>query len=113
VPRLSVARDYDDGAKPGRKRLLALPGLRGGLERFSTGGRAAPGSAMAVSTCDLTRALEELMAALERRVPRVERAGEAAIARDAAALRAKAIERLAELANHQPVGSANERVTFT
>jgi len=41
--------------------------------------------------------LRELIAALDRRLPQVERAGEAAIARDAAALKAKAIERLAEL----------------
>ena len=45
----------------------------------------------------LMRELHELIAALDRRVPRVERAGEASIARDAAALRAKAVTRLAEL----------------
>jgi hypothetical protein len=53
---------------------------------------------MAVNTTELTRELEELIAALDRRVPRVQEAGEAAIARDAAALRAKAFNRLAELA---------------
>jgi hypothetical protein len=42
--------------------------------------------------------LEELVAALDRRVPRVEQAGESSIARDAAALRARAMARLAELA---------------
>ena len=52
---------------------------------------------MAVTVPELTRELEELIAALDRRVPRVERAGEADIAREAAALRAKAVERLAEL----------------
>jgi hypothetical protein len=52
---------------------------------------------MAVNTSELTRELEELIEALDRRLPRVERAGEAAIARDAAALRAKAFNRLAEL----------------
>jgi hypothetical protein len=52
---------------------------------------------MAMSLSDLTRELEEVIAALDRRMPRVERAGEAAIARDAAALRAKAVARLAEL----------------
>jgi hypothetical protein len=45
---------------------------------------------MAVNTGELIRELEELIAALDRRVPRVEQAGEAAIARDAASLRAKA-----------------------
>ena len=57
---------------------------------------------MAVTTPELTRALEELIAALDRRVARVERAGEAVIARDAAMLRAKAVSRLAELASDQP-----------
>jgi hypothetical protein len=41
--------------------------------------------------------LEELIAALDRRVPRVEQAGEPGIARDAAALREKAVKRLTEL----------------
>ena len=45
---------------------------------------------MAVNARDLARELEELIAAIDRRVPHIERAGEAAIARDAAALRAKA-----------------------
>ncbi len=54
---------------------------------------------MAVTTAELARELEELIAALDRRVPRVEEAGEAAIAQDAAALRAKAMDRLAELVN--------------
>ena len=53
---------------------------------------------VAVSPGELIRELEELIAALDRRVPRVERAGEPAIARDAAALRARASGRLAELA---------------
>jgi hypothetical protein len=57
---------------------------------------------MAVNVSELTRELEELIAALDRRVPRVEQAGEAAIARDAAALRAKAFSRLA--AHHQVRG---------
>ena len=52
---------------------------------------------MAVSTADLARELHELIAALDRRVPRVEQAGEASIAREALALREKAMKRLAEL----------------
>lgn len=52
---------------------------------------------------DLVRQLRELVVALDRRVPRVERSGEAAIARDAAALKAKALRRIAELeAAHEP-----------
>ena len=59
---------------------------------------------MAVTAGELTRELEELIAALDRRVPRVEQAGETAIARDAAALRAKAFSRLAELATNPAAG---------
>lgn len=66
-------------------------------------GRRAPPSAVAVTVSDRMRELEELIAALDRRVPQVWQAGEAAIARGAAALRAKAVERLAELARG-PVG---------
>ena len=42
------------------------------------------------------RILHELIAALDRRAP-LSRKGEACIARDAAALRARALERIAEL----------------
>ena len=43
------------------------------------------------------RELLELVAALDRRVPQVQRAGEASIARDAAALKARALKRIEEL----------------
>jgi hypothetical protein len=62
---------------------------------------------MAVSASELARELEELIAAIDRRVPRLDRAGEAAIARDAAALRAKAVERLAELARRPIIAVVN------
>jgi hypothetical protein len=41
--------------------------------------------------------LRELITALDRRVPRLERAGEAGIARDAAALKHEALARIATL----------------
>ena len=41
--------------------------------------------------------LQELIAALDRRVPQVERGGEASIARAAEVLRAEATRRIAEL----------------
>jgi hypothetical protein len=41
--------------------------------------------------------LHELVEALDRRVPQVLRAGEAAIARDAALLKTRALERIAKL----------------
>jgi hypothetical protein len=43
------------------------------------------------------RHLRELIAALDRRVPQIERAGEIDIAHDTAALKAKALQRLSEL----------------
>jgi len=43
------------------------------------------------------RHLRELIEALDRRVPHVERLGEASIAKDAALLRKKALQRIAEL----------------
>lgn len=56
---------------------------------------------MAVSQLDLIRELSELIEALDRRLPRVEQAGEIAIARDAAALRQRAVARLEQLADQQ------------
>jgi hypothetical protein len=51
--------------------------------------------------------LYEVIAALDRRVPQVQRAGEASIAHAAAALRAEAVQRIANLereaAAHVPV----------
>jgi hypothetical protein len=43
------------------------------------------------------RHLRQLIEALDRRVPHIERSGEITIARDAATLRAKALERIAQL----------------
>ena len=67
---------------------------------------------MAVTTRELARELEELIAALDRRVPRVAEIGEEAIARDAAALREKAIARLTEVAAtlEQPPGKPDESI---
>jgi hypothetical protein len=65
---------------------------------------------MALTTAELGSVLEELIAALDRRVPRVEQVGEAAIARDAAALRAKAVKRLADLVRntvHPPTSAGD------
>ena len=45
----------------------------------------------------LLRHLRELIAAIDRRVPHIERAGEIAIAHDAATLRGKALARIEEL----------------
>ena len=52
---------------------------------------------LAMTPSGAARELLELIAALDRRVPHVERAGEASIARDAAALKARALKRIEEL----------------
>ncbi len=52
---------------------------------------------MAIAPADVLRELRELIDALDRRVPQVQRAGELAIARDAAALRARAVKRIEEI----------------
>jgi hypothetical protein len=54
---------------------------------------------VAVILSDLARRLRELIVALDRRAPRVGHAAEAGIARDAADLRAKAVNRLAEISD--------------
>jgi hypothetical protein len=54
-----------------------------------------------VTAEELVRELRELIVALDRRVPRVEQAGEVSIARDAALLRAKAVQRLVEIEGGQ------------
>ena len=59
---------------------------------------------------DLVRELQELIAALDRRLPRVEQAGESAIAQDAAALREKAIHRLKELKESSRVGDLRSAI---
>ena len=57
---------------------------------------------MAMTSSGVVRELMELIAALDRRVPQVQRVGEAAIARDAATLKARALRRIAELERDGP-----------
>jgi hypothetical protein len=114
MPRLPVGLDHDDGEEAGCRQLLALRQLRRDLERAPDAGRARRRQAVAVRTPALARELRELIAALDRRLPHVERAGEEAIARDAAALRARAEKRLAEIVNERsanapPPASTSER----
>ena len=52
---------------------------------------------ISATAAELVRDLEELIAALDRRLPGVTQAGEIGIARDAAVLRAHAVKRLEEL----------------
>lgn len=54
----------------------------------------------------ILRELRELITALDRRIPQIQRAGEAAIARDAASLKMKAQERIAKIERESPAGLA-------
>jgi hypothetical protein len=67
------------------------------MERFASEDTAVPGPGVALIRPRLARELRELIAALDRRVQRAERAGEASIARDAAGLKVKALRRIEEL----------------
>lgn len=96
---MPIVLDRHENAESRRRKLLALHELRRSLERYAAAGDPTPGGVrMAVARTQLVRELRELIAALDRRVPHVERAGEAAIAHDAAMLKAKALKRIAELA---------------
>ena len=66
---------------------------------------------MALTLTDLARRLRELITALDRRRPRAGDAGEPAIARDAADLREKAVNRLAEIGD--PATSATSPTSAT
>ena len=57
---------------------------------------------MAMRPTAVVRELLELIAALDRRMPQVQRAGEASIARDAAALKTRPLQRIEELQREQP-----------
>jgi hypothetical protein len=89
----------------GRELLLALFGLRRDLESRSTDEpRANTGTTMTdarqrgqAARAQTVRDLRELIAALDGRMPQVQRAGEVAIARAAAALRAEALTRVEAL----------------
>jgi hypothetical protein len=106
-----VIVDHDDCQESRRQQLLALRHVRRNLERRTAQCRAHWSTPMGVDRVELARELHELIAALDRRVPRVEQAGEASIARDAAVLRDKARKRLEELEgqNIQSAPAAAER----
>ena len=55
-----------------------------------------------VTRVRIVRELHELIAALDRRVPQVQRAGEASIAKAASGLRAEALKRIDEIEREAP-----------
>jgi hypothetical protein len=89
--------DLHDGQGSRREQLLAVRHVRRDLECRAPQDVSGGKKPVAVNDSALARELRELIAALDRRAPRVAEAGEISIARDAAALRERALERLAEL----------------
>jgi hypothetical protein len=75
------------------------------LTRASTAVATMMSNTIAESTrTESVRRLRELIAALGRRVPQVQRVGEIAIAQAAAALRSEALNRIEELERDSPSG---------
>lgn len=97
VSRLRVVVDRDDGEASRCRHLLAVHELRRDLERPAVDQLALWKPPMAMTPTRRIRDLLELIAALDRRPPRPERAAEAAIARDAAVLRDSALKQIGEL----------------
>jgi hypothetical protein len=75
--------------------------LRRSVERVTSGNQPVWYAPVAVIRSGVVRGLLELIAALDRRVPQTQRAGEASIARDAATLKARALKRIDELERAQ------------
>lgn len=97
MSELRIARVRDHCREAVRRQLLAVHRLWRRMEHISGPNQSIWRSTMALTSTELLRELRELVAALDRRVPQVQRAGEADIARDAAALRRRAMGRIQEL----------------
>jgi hypothetical protein len=102
LSQVSVIGDRDQGEEPGRRQLLAVHDMRRNMARVTDGDQSTSCVSMAMTPSSAVRELLELIAALDRRMPQVQRAGEASIARDAAALKARALKRIEELEREQP-----------
>ena len=72
MPRVSVGHDHDLGEEARREQLLALREMRRGVERRAAPGESSGGELVALARARVVRALEELVDALDRRVPRTE-----------------------------------------
>jgi len=98
VSVLPIGKGHDHEQEHDRRRLLAVRGVRPDLESDATGGGAERlGAVTEKPSASVIDDLRELVAAIDRRVPRLEREGELAIARDALSLRTEALRRIAEL----------------
>jgi hypothetical protein len=79
--------------------------MRRDLERRSPRKPASSVEPVAVTRADVALELRELIEALDRRLPRVGRAGETSIAGESAALRERAVKRLAEIVDRKASSS--------
>ena len=100
---MPLARNEFGGEAADAAKLLALPEVRRRVQPGAADGCVAPGLAMkrvpaAVATLSETvLQLQDLILALDRRLPQVQRAGESAIANAALRLRMEASKRIGEL----------------
>jgi len=97
MSELRFVRVSHHGCEAVERHVLAMHRLRRYLEcvtdRYDSESRVQ----MAMTSFTLLRALRELIAALDRRVPNADRAGESSIVRDSDALKARAMQRIGEL----------------
>ncbi len=100
VSLVQVVGDRDHSQESGGGQLLAVHEMRRSVEHVAVQGQSLRRIPVEM-TGRAVRDLRELIAALDRRVPQVQRAGEAAIAREAAGLRARALKRIEELEREQ------------
>jgi len=97
MPGMPVFVDRHGSQDSRRRKLLALQRLRRSMECVPFAGGWTWRRPMAMKRSRLVRELLELVAALDRRMPQAQRAGEVSIARDAAALKARAMKRIEEI----------------
>ena len=100
VPEMRIARHQLRGETPEREQLLAMLEMRRCVEPVATdrARRALPMTAHpAAFLSDVAVQLQELIEAIDRRLPQVQRAGEATIANAAVRLRLEAVKRLGEI----------------
>jgi hypothetical protein len=95
----AAAPGFVTGVETHQRDRMALGRWASGLTRVYAEGALARARPLhpATRVSELLQALQELVEALDRRIPHVERASEAEIAADAKRLRAAAVQRIAEL----------------
>ena len=75
MSHVPVIGNCDEGQDPGFRHVLAVHELRRNMARVTDADRSTECVSMAVTPASAVRELLELIAALDRRVPQVQRAG--------------------------------------